>query len=184
MTKIDRGYYNRATSYPLYTPITSSILTSELFLPNHLRLGSDNWLEFKLAIETILRAKGLPLTHLKCTPGCPTALGTDHTAHERWAADDELCKAVILLNVRSEHMHLAEMEHEQWAAADLWAMLMRRDLEIRGSVWDKWTWLGRVYSGLLGVACVVLYLMVEQLWWVYAELSRARTYPPPVKFGP
>lgn len=183
MTKIDRGYHNRAMSHPLYAPITTNILTSELFLPDHLRLGPDNWLEFKLAIETILRLKGLPLTHFKYTKS-PTARCTDQAAHERWAADDELCKAVILLNVRSEHMYFAAMEHEQWAAADLWAMLMQRDVEIRGDVWDKWAWLGRVYSGLLGVACVILYLMVEQLWWVYADLSRARAYPPPIKFGP
>ncbi|KAI0832113.1 hypothetical protein BC628DRAFT_585153 [Trametes gibbosa] len=172
MYTTDAGYHNRATTQPRYSPISSRALTSELFLPTHHQLGPYNWLEFKYAIETILRVKGLPLAHLRHSE-CPRVHATDEDALAQWAADDELCKAIVVLNVRSDHVRFAELEHEHWTAAEVWDALVQRDLELRTRIKDKWEWLWRVYTGLVGVACAMLYLMVRLLWELYVgPLSR------------
>ncbi|KAI0630567.1 hypothetical protein C8Q77DRAFT_1178948 [Trametes polyzona] len=180
MAKGDLAYHNRATSHPSYAKITPYALSSELFLPSHLQLGPNNWLEFKLAVETVLRVKGLPLTHLKY-PECPRALAADKDERERWGADDELCKTIIVLNVRSDHVRFAELEHEQWTAADVWGMLVQRDLEIRDGVRERWDRLVKVYVGLMGVGYVLSATIVALLWrwWVEAvQRAEAHTFQP------
>lgn len=182
-------YQERATSFPSTAPITPYTLTSELFLPAHLRLGQHNWLEFKLAIETVLRVKGIPVEHLRGQVGREarrTLSGEEgKQQREKWLADDELCKAIIVLNVRSEHLRFAAYALEQWPAEEMWTALMIRDREIRGRAQDKWVWLEKVYTGLFCVACVVLCLMVQQLWWVYTGRNRAPLHSPAsVMFGP
>ncbi|KAI0358054.1 hypothetical protein OH77DRAFT_1397823 [Trametes cingulata] len=181
-TNTNQGYLNRATSHPLYPSITPSAPSTELFLPVHLHLGPTNWLEFKLAIETVFRVKGLPLAHLK-PAGCPYALPADNSKEERerWRADDELCKALILLNVRSDHVRFAELEHEQWTAAEVWKMLLERDLEIWKDVDEKWRWLMRVYMMSLGSACVLLLLLVVHVRLQLECLTPPRpVYEPPI----
>ncbi|KAI0642141.1 hypothetical protein C8Q79DRAFT_887671, partial [Trametes meyenii] len=141
-------------------------LGSELFFPDHLRLGPSNWLEFKLAVETLFRVKNLPLAHLKHVE-CPRSLSADKDARERWAVEDQLCRAILLLNVRSSFLPFAELEHEQWGAAEVWDMLVRRDLQLRNDALDKWRWLMGMYVRLLGAACVVLVALVVHLWVMY-----------------
>ncbi|KAI0369174.1 hypothetical protein BV20DRAFT_416049 [Pilatotrama ljubarskyi] len=170
--KVDLTYLKQATSDPLYPDITPSYaLSCELFLSQHFHLGPSNWLEFKLAIETVFRVKGLPLAHLKHTER-PHAFIADKEEQERWKADDELCKAIILLNVRSDHVPFAELEHEQWTAAEVWDMLLRRDLEIQTDVLKKWCWLVRVYMALIGPTCVLFLLLVYWLQTAYRTPAR------------
>ncbi|TBU27291.1 hypothetical protein BD311DRAFT_612846, partial [Dichomitus squalens] len=120
---------------------------AELFLPEHLRLGADNWPEFELAIETVLRLKGIPLAHLRCA-GCPSGSArprmpgpVDGADGDGWAADDELCKTLLVLNVRSDHVRLAGRAHGGWSAAQMWALLVRRHEESEREWERKVAWL-------------------------------------------
>ena len=180
MTLVTLEYQTRATSHPVYRDISTDVALSDLFLPEHLRLGPHNWLEFKHAIETVLRMKGIPTAHLEYVR-CPSfllpplAMVTDgkqsseedeKKVRERWAADDELCKALIVLNVRSEHVRLALCEHERATAAGLWAALMDHDLECQENAERRWRWLKVVYFLLLGMVLRLAYgyaLLVSQL---------------------
>lgn len=131
----------------------ADIAFSNLLLPEYLRLGAQNWLEFKLAIETILNLRGISLVHLRCAK-CPPPLPMVHTsgteadqaleearARLEWAAEDDLCKTIIVLNVRSGHMRLVEYNHTACSAAELWALLVQRDEEIRKEWERKIAWL-------------------------------------------
>ena len=122
------------------------VAVSDLFLPDHLRLGAYNWHEFKLAIEAVLRLKGIPLAHLKCayclppvSRECSATNGADH--RDNWAADDELCKTITMLNVRSDHVRLAGQEHEGYSAAKVWALLMQRHEDVQKEWERKIAWL-------------------------------------------
>ncbi|TFK79166.1 hypothetical protein K466DRAFT_592520 [Polyporus arcularius HHB13444] len=169
------GYHNRATGTPLYRSMSTDVAASALFLPERLQLGPNNWLEFKLAIETILRTRDIPLAHLTSldrpllydprTKSCrvfasdPANPGQAmDDLNERWTAEDELCKAAIMLNVRPEHVRLTEYEHEQWTAGELWDALTRLDTQIREDEERKWLALRRVLLGMLFVlTLLVLY---------------------------
>ncbi|KAH9847313.1 hypothetical protein C2E23DRAFT_522711 [Lenzites betulinus] len=163
MSKPDSSYLNRATTQPRYPPITPHAITSELFIPTPHQLGPYNWLEFKLVIETLLRVKNLPLAHLRHSE-CPHTHAADKDALARWAADDELCKALIVLNVRSDHLRIAQLEHEHYTAAEVWNMLTQHDLALQAEIKGKWEWLWRVYMGLAGAAFGVLCAIVRLLW--------------------
>ncbi|KAI0708826.1 hypothetical protein C8T65DRAFT_206357 [Cerioporus squamosus] len=67
-----------------------------LFLPAHLRLGATNWKEFKQAIETVCRVAGVE-DNLTC--GWRAGQWSAEECDE-WAERDELCKAIITLNIR------------------------------------------------------------------------------------
>ncbi|KAI0708830.1 hypothetical protein C8T65DRAFT_649606 [Cerioporus squamosus] len=166
------GYHNRATGTPLYRPMST----------DRLQLGPNNWLEFKFAIETFLRTRDIPLAHLtsldrpllydprtkNSRAWAPDSVnqGQDvHDLNERWTAEDELCKAVIMLNVRREHVRLAEYEHEQWTAGELWDALMRVDTEIREDEERKWVGLRRACCVLLGMLFVLTGLVLYNVGW-------------------
>lgn len=140
----------RATNDRRYA---EDIALADLLLPDHLRLGAHNWLEFKLAIETMIELRGISITHLRCAK-CPppfplvytTAGHTDRAEAEaltrgKWSTDDDLCKTIIVLNVRSEHTRLVEYNHILCSAAELWEILARRDEEIRKEWERKVAWL-------------------------------------------
>ncbi|KAI0774764.1 hypothetical protein BD413DRAFT_655235 [Trametes elegans] len=153
MVTEDIGYRKKATTQAACPQMTTQILSTDLFLPEHLRLGSTNWLEFKLAIETVLQVKGIPLAHLKSSE-CPRApyLGGEKT----WAEDDQLCKAIVLLNVRPDHVRFATLAHEPWSAAEVWETLVQRDLDLRKEVLDKESGLIALFVMLIIVIFVVL----------------------------
>ncbi|KAI0323544.1 hypothetical protein GY45DRAFT_1290045 [Cubamyces sp. BRFM 1775] len=141
------------------------IRPSEVFLPEHLRLGAGQWPEFQLAMKTIFELNDLPLAHLE-NVACPRLLLTadeERRRGGRWSTDDDLCKAIIVLNVRGDHVRFSELEIDKCTAAELWELLKRRNAEIRGQVLEKWRWLVRVYAGLLGAAWIVILLIMLQL---------------------
>ncbi|KAI0741596.1 hypothetical protein C8Q80DRAFT_1195230 [Daedaleopsis nitida] len=94
MSLQNRLYQDKATAHPLYHPISTNVPLSEMILPHHLRLSAHNWLEFKHAIETVLRIKGIPLAHLEYTT--EPADNHERRTREQWVEDDELCKAIIV----------------------------------------------------------------------------------------
>ncbi|RPD64228.1 hypothetical protein L226DRAFT_376137 [Lentinus tigrinus ALCF2SS1-7] len=87
-----------------------------LFLPAHLRLGATNWKEYKQAIETICRIAGVEdnLT--------PERHGGRQD--EDWAERDELCKAIITLNVR-DFPRYGVSAGKETPAHDVWAQLVK-----------------------------------------------------------
>ena len=122
----------------LYRRHMGDAKVSELFLPDHFRLGRWNWGEFKEAVELVLRAKGIPIEHLT-QPECPP-LDPRYTLHgdppvnawelqkgyrALWDADEEFCKALIVLNVRPDHIRFVKGARKGRAAATLWADLAR-----------------------------------------------------------
>ncbi len=142
-----------ASGHPSEDRCIVNIAFSDLLLPEYLRLGAHNWLEFKLAIETILYLRGISLIHLRCAK-CPPPLPAvraagneaDRTSEEararlEWAVDDDLCKTIIVLNVRSDHMRVVEYNHALCSAAELWALLVQRDEDIRKEWERKVAWL-------------------------------------------
>ena len=173
------GYHNRATGAPLYRQMLTDVPISTLFLPDRLQLGANNWLEFKFAIETILRARDIPLAHLTSldrpllyAPRSRTKAsavdadgGRGLDPNERWTAEDELCKVLLMLNVRQDHVRLAEYEHEQWTAAELWDALMQLDVQIREEQERRWDALRRTCAVLLGMVSVLTGLVLYNLGW-------------------
>ncbi len=188
-------YQSRATEHPFYRQISTDVSLSDLLLPGHLQLGPDNWLEFKHAVETVLRVKGIPLAHLQYVR-CPSFLflgiaqekppsapaGLDESSsnlnaeghedaarrriRERWAAEDEVCKTAIVLNVRKEHVRLTQFELERVSAAELWAALMQHDLLCRESAERKMRVLKVIFLLLLGMVLRLAYdyvMIVVQL---------------------
>ncbi|KAM5534657.1 hypothetical protein V8D89_011669 [Ganoderma adspersum] len=150
----------------------ADIAFSNLLPPEHLRLGAQNWLEFKLAIETILHLRGISLVHLRCAK-CPPPLPVVQTsgteadraleqarARIEWAAADDLCKTIIVLNVRSDHMRLVEYNYAVCTAAELWALVMQRDEEIRKEWERKVAWLDCIRT----VAPCVFLVIVCAAW--------------------
>ncbi|PIL25137.1 hypothetical protein GSI_13026 [Ganoderma sinense ZZ0214-1] len=141
-----------ASSHPSEERCTVDMAFSDLLLPEYLRLGAHNWFEFKLAIETILRLRGISLTHLRC-PKCPPPLPVTHSGTEtnraseksraqlEWAAEEDLCKTIIVLNVRGDHMRLVEYNYASCSTAELWALLVQRDEDIRKEWERKVGWL-------------------------------------------
>ena len=158
------------TTRSLYRRHMGDAQVSELFLPDHLRLGPWNWQEFKLAIEMVLRAKGIPVAHLK-QARCPLlndcwspVLRREH--EELWRADDEFCKAVVMLNVRSDHIRFAPDAHERSSAASVWAALEQQDAAIQRQAERDKTLLLRMCMVLAGMVPV----LVIAVW---------RSQPPP-----
>ncbi len=160
--------------------MSTGVAVSALFLPERLQLGPNNWLEFKFAIETILRTRDIPLAHLTSLDrpllydprtkssrvSAPDAANQGQAMddlNERWTAEDELCKAAIMLNVRPEHMRLAEYEHEQWTAGELWDALTRLDTQIREDEERKWLALRRACRVLLGMLFVLTVLVLYEV---------------------
>ncbi|KAI0794071.1 hypothetical protein C8Q74DRAFT_1194603 [Fomes fomentarius] len=154
-------YQSRATEHPFYRQISTDVSLSDLLLPGHLQLGPDNWLEFKHAVETVLRVKGIPLAHLQYSSSNLNAEVHDDAARriirERWAAEDEVCKTAIVLNVRKEHVRLAQFELERVSAAELWAALMQHDLLCRESAERKMRVLKVIFLLLLGMVLRLAY---------------------------
>ncbi|KAI0800685.1 hypothetical protein C8Q74DRAFT_1214539 [Fomes fomentarius] len=89
---------------------------SELFLPSHLQLdlssfgGPLNWEAYQHAIMAILRVKGLD-GHLVASSEPASVLIEERS--KGWEDDDELCKALITLNVKHDFKNL------KWHAEDL-----------------------------------------------------------------
>ena len=86
-----------------------------LFLPAHLRLGATNWREYKQAVETICRVAGVEdnLTYV-----------WHPERHDKdWVACDELCKAIITLNVR-DFPRYGVSAGKETTAHDVWAQLV------------------------------------------------------------
>ncbi|RPD64215.1 hypothetical protein L227DRAFT_571785 [Lentinus tigrinus ALCF2SS1-6] len=167
--------------------MTTDVAISTLFLPERLQLGPNNWLEFKFAIETVLRARDIPLAHLtvlerpllydprtknpRVSASDGASRGQGHEdLNERWTAEDELCKAIIMLNVRPGHVRLGEYEHEQWTAGELWDALMSLDAQIREDEERKGTQLRRACSVLLGMMFALTVLVLYSVGWTRCEL--------------
>ena len=80
---------------------------ADLFLPERLQLGRCNLLAFKYTMESVLRIRGIPLEHFTHR-FCPRLRscrgpGSDEISRrheELWRADDEFCKAVLMLNTK------------------------------------------------------------------------------------
>ena len=159
------------TARSLYQRRMGDALVSELFLPDHLRLGRWNWREFKFAVESVLRAKGIPVAHLtqaECPPLAECAWSADlRKEHEElWRADDEFCKAVVMLNVRSDHIRFVPDAHERSSAASVWAALEQQDAAIQRQAERDKTLLLRMCMVLAGMVPV----LVIAFW---------RSQPPP-----
>lgn len=149
----------------LYRRHMGDASVSELFLPDHCRLGPWNWREFALAVELVLRAKGIPVAHLR-RADCPLALHADggwppllrREQEALWRADDEFCRAVILLNVRADHIAFDAGTHERFAAAAIWQTLERRHQEIWRQIERDKVLMCRVCWIALGVLVVLVCL--------------------------
>ena len=155
---------NAGHSAQLYAAVTHT-RPSEVFLPEHLRLSAGQWPEFQLAIKTIFQLNDLPLAHLE-NVACPRLLlsvDEERRRGDRWLTDDDICKAIIVLNVRGDYVRFTELEIDKCNAAELWELLKRRNADVHGQVLEKWKWLVRVYAGLLGAAWVVILLIMLQL---------------------
>ncbi|OSC99873.1 hypothetical protein PYCCODRAFT_1437844 [Trametes coccinea BRFM310] len=88
-----------------------------------------NWTSYQTAVETFLRLKGLE-AHLAATD---QAFESDEKGTERrqWEADDELARAVIILNIRGAHPEWLEKAcTEQGGAAVLWIQI--KDNRVKG----------------------------------------------------
>ena len=98
----------------------------DVFFPEHLRLSASarNWAEYKHAVETVCRLKGVAENL--------TSAGAGLFAHrvnifedepDDWSARDELCKAVITLNVK-DFPRYGVLAGEDVPARAVWARLV------------------------------------------------------------
>ncbi|KAI1793527.1 hypothetical protein LXA43DRAFT_1059874 [Ganoderma leucocontextum] len=75
----------------------------DVFFPEHLRLSAaaGNWHAYKHAVETVCRLKGVA-ENLAVIRAYPPDWLEDDVDEERddWLARDELCKAIVTLNVK------------------------------------------------------------------------------------
>ncbi|RDX48187.1 hypothetical protein OH76DRAFT_1484102 [Lentinus brumalis] len=103
-----------------------------LILPAHLRLGVTNWRDFKQAVETACRVAGVEdnLTRV-WRAGQWSAKECD-----AWAERDELCKAIITLNIHEFHRYGVSAGKET-TAQEVWAQLIQIHAPTR------WVWLCR-----------------------------------------
>ena len=106
------------------------IINEQLFLPELMRLNTYNWEVYKIAIHALCHANGLQ-DHLEkhvfdgavCAP-------LDDPGARRWAEDDQLCKALIVLNIHPEMLERAcdiraAYLSEERGAAYLWELVVR-----------------------------------------------------------
>ncbi|KAH9940841.1 uncharacterized protein BXZ73DRAFT_98673 [Epithele typhae] len=151
------------TPTSLYRPQMADAKMGELFLPVHFRLSPTNWNEFKLAIETVLRVKSIPLAHL-CVTSCPPTedkecwrSGVLRCEYEElWRQDDEFCKALIMLNVRSDYLRLDSEVLLEDPAAIIWGKLAKANECYRDGARNPTWWV------LLGVIMAFVgYLLVR-----------------------
>ncbi len=72
----------------------------DVFFPEHLRLSAaaGNWPAYKHAVETVCRLKGVAdnLTVIHAYAPWPE----EHEARDDWLWREELCKAIVTLNVK------------------------------------------------------------------------------------
>ncbi len=106
------------------------IINTQLFLPEPLRLNSYNWEVYKIAIHALCFANDLQ-EHLAkhAYEGRPCGDGDD-AARRKWGDDDQLCKALIVLNIQPEMLgracEIREAYHSrERCAAYLWDLVVR-----------------------------------------------------------
>ncbi|KAI0675725.1 hypothetical protein C8Q78DRAFT_345494 [Trametes maxima] len=108
------------------TNISRTILNTQLFLPDPMRLNTYNWEVYKIAIHALCHANHLQ-EHLE-----RHAHADGPCAHEddlrKWDEDDQLCKALIVLNIQPELLGRACKIREAYhskdrGAAYLWELV-------------------------------------------------------------
>lgn len=154
-------YDASGTPYLAESPNCRDMPMSELFLPSHLQLdlssfgGPPNWEAYRHAIMTILRVKGLD-GHLAASPE-PTSVLIEERS-KGWDDDDELCKALITLNVKHDFKTLkwhAEDQAQKTASAVWWELGEHVD-GARGNQAGP----ARVCGAVLGVLGVLFGLLI------------------------
>ncbi|KAI0358059.1 hypothetical protein OH77DRAFT_1238918 [Trametes cingulata] len=148
-----------------------------LFLPPHLRLGPTNWAEFRHAIETICTLHGVAqnLHHDKVWPppfrGCPIPQ-EELNEREDWQRNDELCKAIITLNIRNFPGYRIPAGASTPASV-VWEQLVKMHTKKR-ACWQVLT--GRVRP-LTGLERTLLVLLVGLIWLHVTIMSDMRFTP-------
>lgn len=108
-----------------------TIVNAQLFLPEPLRLNSYNWEVYKIAIHALCYANDLQ-EHLAkhAYEGRLCGGPQDEEARRKWGDDDQLCKALIILNIQPEMLgracEIREAYHSrERGAAYLWDLVVR-----------------------------------------------------------
>ncbi|KAL1944974.1 hypothetical protein VTO73DRAFT_2594 [Trametes versicolor] len=108
-----------------------TIVNAQLFLPEPLRLNSYNWEVYKIAIHALCYANDLQ-EHLAkhAYEGRLCGGPQDEEARRKWGDDDQLCKALIVLNIQPEMLgracEIREAYHSrERGAAYLWDLVVR-----------------------------------------------------------
>ncbi|KAI0708822.1 hypothetical protein C8T65DRAFT_206230 [Cerioporus squamosus] len=126
---------------------------SALYLPAHQRLGATKWPEFKHTIETICRVVGVE-DHLTSE----TPVGEWYP--EDWAARDELCKAIITLNVR-DFPRYGVLAGKDTPAHAVWAHLVKIHEPRFGGLFKWLRPLTMLEWALLGLVILLLWYLVQ-----------------------
>ena len=151
----------------------------DVFFPEHLRLSASarNWAEYKHAVETVCRLKGVAEN---LTPA-----GVRLFAHRRvffedepndWSARDELCKAVITLNVK-DFPRYGVPAGEHVPAHTVWARLVEMHKPRPKKRWSVrlGQWFGQTpATAMEWVLLVLLALTISVLRERTSALKKAR----------
>ncbi|PIL23128.1 hypothetical protein GSI_14437 [Ganoderma sinense ZZ0214-1] len=139
-------------------------------LPDHLHLRVStpmppgrrpreiaNWPAYKFGVEAMLRAHGLE-EHIRVAAAAPEVPGqprrtqvtctvSSQQSQSQWAAEEELCKAIIGFNVKDFSEIFGESPLGERSAADVWKWLSGLDKERAwagmkeeegGAWWSRW----------------------------------------------
>ncbi|KAI0630570.1 hypothetical protein C8Q77DRAFT_1133971 [Trametes polyzona] len=115
-----------------FTTMARTIVNTQLFLPEPFRLTAYNWEVYKIAIHALCFANELQEHLVKHTYEGRFCLGAqqDEDARRKWNEDDQLCKALIVLNIQPDMLARAcdirEAYHSRdRPAAFLWDLVVR-----------------------------------------------------------
>ena len=155
----------------LATPTNLKFSLAEIMLPDrfHLRVSRPvpphsrpraiaNWPAYKFGVETMLRARGLE-GHLRVAADEAggrephrTETNSSQQLQQQWAAEEEVCKAIIGFNVRDFSEIFGESPLAERSAAEIWKWLGGLDKQRAWAgmklkeednntwSWSQWSW--------------------------------------------
>ena len=160
----------------LATPTNLKFSLAEIMLPDrfHLRVSRPvpphsrpraiaNWPAYKFGVETMLRARGLEghlrLAAVEAEAGArdprrteANLMGSTSEQRQEWAAEEEVCKAIIGFNVRDFSEIFGESPLSERSAAEIWKWLGGLDKQRAWAgmklkeednntwSWSQWSW--------------------------------------------
>ena len=151
----------------------------DVFFPEQLQLSvsTRNWAEYKHAVETVCRLKGVD-ENLMANDACLFAHRKDFLQNEPddWWVRDELCKAIITLNVK-DFTRYGVPAGENVPARTVWARLveMHKPRPKKGWSVRLREWLGPMPLTSVELALLMLWILtIFRLGKAETELKEAR----------